>query len=151
HFLARDSFIDAIKQWERALSKNDSADTTLRNGDVSHVDDRNEKLEQLLDKAYQLRDEMNEFLNGLSPDILENYAKANRYLTYNDVNKKNARRTLSVLSDDSFASALEDLMPPILDLDVEINRPIESDVEELILYQEALGEVDALNVACRVL
>lgn len=149
---ARDYFSDAIKCWERALNSDaGTSENSLQNGEKTFDKARAERLEKILDKAYQIRDDLNELLNGISPEMLDAYSRSERYLSYSDIAPKSVRRTMSVLSDDSFASALEDLVPPILDLDVTITRNIESDVEELILYQEGLREVDALNVLCRVL
>uniref|UniRef100_A0A914XID6 Uncharacterized protein n=1 Tax=Plectus sambesii TaxID=2011161 RepID=A0A914XID6_9BILA len=57
--------------------------------------------------------------------------------------------TLSVLSDDSFMSALEDMPPQFDDLDVLMREPLNLDPNMLLLYKKGLKEAEKGNVAYR--
>ncbi|VDP00832.1 unnamed protein product [Soboliphyme baturini] len=60
-------------------------------------------------------------------------------------------RTFSILSDDSFLSALEDIVPPVQDLAIEIREPVKLNASDLCLYYAAMKAVSFGLVGCRII
>lgn len=121
-------------------------------------------LEDVLHKSKDILSDLKRIVNKYSLEIPDNISVASfSTFTHETVGATSGyehvpsyrlgggHRTMSILSDDSWQSALEDLIPTFEDIDILGREPLDLDISELKFYHEGIRQAREGNVRSRLI